>query len=118
MSSHLLSSVIGVLAYGICSTTAISTKAGSTVNIDGSYYYVPSTTVSSLRVSWDQLKIATTSGDDLIPITVMTGDFSTFDASALESIINSYSQEDDVFSTGFLQGTIHSPNRFRYKNSS
>jgi hypothetical protein len=94
-----------IAALGCASlVNAISSSAGRTVLVDGIYYYVPAMAVSSLGVSWDQLQVATSSGDDLIPMTVMTGDFSTFDSNSLTSAITKYATEDDVFSNGFLQG--------------
>jgi hypothetical protein len=105
MFSSFIDGGIAALAYATLAN-AISSSAGRTVNVDGTFYYVPATAVSSLGVSWNELKVATSSGDDLIPITVMSGDFSTFDASTLNSAIANYTAEDDVFSHGFLQGRI------------
>ncbi|KAE9362661.1 putative Glutamyl-tRNA amidotransferase subunit A [Stipitochalara longipes BDJ] len=82
---------------------AALSKSGSTVNFDGIYYYVPSNAVSKLGLSGDELAVAATPGEDLIPLTVMTGDFATFDASTFQASINNFMSEDDVFSTGFLQ---------------
>jgi hypothetical protein len=83
------------------------------VSVDGIYYYVPSISVSSLGVSGDQLEAATVSGGDLVPLTVINGNFSTLDASALKSTISSFIDKDDVFSTGFNQRHLrhsgHSP---------
>ena len=103
MFRSLLLSGIAALAF-VDIAKAVSTKAGSTVNVDGIFYYVPPTSVSSLGVSGEQVKATTVTGEDLIPLTVITGDFSTFDASALKSTISSFTSEDDVFSPGFLQG--------------
>ncbi|CAG8974786.1 hypothetical protein HYALB_00000398 [Hymenoscyphus albidus] len=100
--STFLKNAIVTLAYATVASS-LSTKAGSTVDVDGTFYYVPSTPVSSLGVSWDQLKVAATSGSDLIPTTVMTGDFSTFDSGIFNATIASFAEKDDVFSTGFLQ---------------
>lgn len=106
MFSNLLLNGITALAFAVVAN-ATSTKAGSTVEVDGTFYYVPSASVSSLSVSTQQLQAATVSGEDLIPLTVMTGDFSTFNASSLTTTIASYLAKDDVFNSGFLQG-IHS----------
>lgn len=105
MSSTFLRSAIAALAYATVAK-AVSSKAGSTVDVDGIFYYVPSTPVSSLGVSLHQLKAAADSGNDLIPATVMTGDFSTFDGSVFNSTIADFAAKDDVFSTGFLQGAF------------
>jgi hypothetical protein len=86
---------------------AASSKAGSTMNVDGIFYYVPSTPVSKLGTTSDQLKTATTNGEDLIPFTVITDNASIFSTSTMQSIVNGYTADDDVFSSGFLQGTYH-----------
>lgn len=83
---------------------ATSYKAGNTVNVDGIFYYVPVESVSKLGTSWNDLKAVASSGEDFIPMTVMEGDFSTFTAETLSSQVSSFKTEDDVFSTGFLQG--------------
>jgi hypothetical protein len=86
---------------------AASSKAGSTMDVDGIFYYVPSTPVSRLEATSDQLKTATTNGEDLIPFTVITDNASIFNTSALQSIVTSFAADDDVFSSGFLQGVWH-----------
>jgi hypothetical protein len=86
---------------------AASSKAGSTMDVDGIFYYVPSTPVSRLEATSDQLKTATTNGEDLIPFTVITDNASIFSTSTLQSIVTSFAADDDVFSSGFLQGVSH-----------
>jgi hypothetical protein len=105
MFSHVLLNGIAALAFAVV-VNAVSTKAGSTVDVDGTFYYVPPTSVSTLGVSAQRLKATTVSSEDLIPLTVMTGDFSTFNASTLKTTIDSFLLEDDVFSFGFLQGML------------
>jgi hypothetical protein len=83
---------------------AASSKAGSTMNVDGIFYYVPSTPVSKLGATSDQLKTATTNGEDLIPFTVITDSASIFSTSTLQTILSGFAADDDVFSSGFLQG--------------
>jgi hypothetical protein len=83
---------------------AASSKASSTMNVDGIFYYVPSTPVSRLGATSDQLKTATTNGEDLIPFTVITDNASIFSTTTLQSIVNGFAADDDVFSSGFLQG--------------
>ncbi len=96
---------VGVVLLGFTRlANAASYKAGTTVNVDDIFYYVPSTPISSLGVGWDQLNSAASTGEDLIPLTIMTGDFSTFDDEALQVVVEKYTAADDVFSTGFLQG--------------
>lgn len=101
------------IVFGVVGLSALASagshKAGSTVNVDDIFYYVPSTPVSSLGVAWNQLKSAITPGEDLIPLTVMSGDFATFDSRKLKEEVDKYSSSDDVFSPGFLQGQLVLP---------
>ena len=93
--------VLFALANG---ANAASRKSGSTIEVDNIYYYVPPVSVSQLALGPEQLKSAAVSGEDLIPLTVMTTNFTSFDQSALKTLIESYAAVDDVFSPGFLQG--------------
>jgi hypothetical protein len=90
---------------------AAITKSGSTVNVDGIFYYVLATSVSKLGLSSDQLKAAAAPEEDLIPLTVMRGDFATFDAGTFQTNVNTFVSGDDVFGTGFLQGMTFSIGR-------
>ncbi|KAH6672025.1 amidase signature domain-containing protein [Halenospora varia] len=99
--SNLKSSFAAVVLAVV--VDALSSKTGSTVDVNGVYYYVPSEAISSLKLSYNQLKGAFTAGEDLIPMTVMTGDFNSLDTTTLESTIARFTAQDDVFNTGFLQ---------------
>lgn len=103
MMLNILKLLLVSLGSGVLVNAAI-TKSGSTVALNGIYYYVPSTAVSTLGLGSDKLKAATTAGEDLIPLTVMTGDFATFDAGTFQTNVNTFTSKDDVFNTGFLQG--------------
>lgn len=83
---------------------ASSVKTGSTVNVDGIFYYVPTNAVSIIQASGDKLKAATTSGEDLIPLTVIPNTASAFDGPMLQAVVANYTAKDDVFNSGFLQG--------------
>ena len=97
----------GAVAFVLVNlVTAGSYKAGSTVVVNDIYYYVPSAPVSSLGVGPNQLKAATTPGEDLIPLTVMRTNLSNFDATMLREEVEKYSATDDVFNPGFLQGNL------------
>ncbi|KAF4626882.1 hypothetical protein G7Y89_g11275 [Cudoniella acicularis] len=102
MFSNLPKSCFAALAVAVVAN-GLSTKSGTILNVNGIYYYVPAVPVSSLGTSYDELKTATTPGEDLILMTVMTGDFTTFDSSALESEVASYTASDDFFNVAFLQ---------------
>jgi hypothetical protein len=103
MLSKFFLQVAGVaLAFGVLVESA-GIKTGTTVQVNGIYYFVPPNAVSKLAVSAQQLEAAS-SGEDLIPLTVVTGDVTTFDTTRMRSIVNRYIRTDDVFSLGFLQG--------------
>ena len=98
---------LGAGAFALANlVTAGSYKAGSTVVVNDVYYYVPSAPVSRLGVASNQVKAATTPGEDLIPLTVMRTNFSNFDATMLQGEVDKYSATDDVFNPGFLQGKL------------
>ncbi|KAL3418189.1 glutamyl-tRNA amidotransferase [Phlyctema vagabunda] len=99
---YIVSLLASLLASAALGNTA-SSRTGSTLNVDGVFYYVPATPVSALKASPDQLKSAATYGEDLVPLTIIETSASSFDAAALQGVISSYEQEDDVFSSGFLQ---------------
>ena len=103
MMLNLLRLLLVSLGSGVL-VGALVSKSGSTVYLDGIYYYVPASAVSKLGLSGDELAAAAAPGEGLIPMTVMTGDFATFVASTFQTSINSFMSEDDVFNTGFLQG--------------
>jgi len=102
LSNPIFSGIVALTIAVVAN--AVTIKAGSTVEVDGTFYYVPPNSVSILGVSTQQLKAATVTREDLIPLTVIRSDFRTFNASAMETTINKFLEEDDVFSTGFLQG--------------
>jgi hypothetical protein len=82
VSFGILKSLGLLLGFGALVDSAL-TKSGSIVNLDGSYCYFPTSAVWKLELSSDELKMASTLGEDLIPMSVMTGDFITFYVSTL-----------------------------------
>jgi hypothetical protein len=111
-NGSLLTAVFSILLGFATITDAVSTKIGTTVELDGIYYYVPPVAVSKLTATAGQLKSAGVSGEDLVPLTVMQGDFASFNATTMESIIDRYLISDDVFSTGFLPGMLLTAARY------
>lgn len=112
MSSRFLVVVSAILALAVMIANARSGGVGSTVEVDNIYYFVPSTPVSKLGASWDTLKAAATSGDSLIPMTVMSGDFGTFHGTAFESTVAEFTARDDVLAQVFSNVCSFLPLRF------
>ncbi|KAG4417929.1 hypothetical protein IFR04_008896 [Cadophora malorum] len=110
---------LGAGAFALANlVTAGSYKAGSTVVVNDVYYYVPSAPVSRLGVASNQIKAATTPGEDLIPLTVMRTNFSNFDETMLQGEVDKYSATDDVFNSGFLQAIYLASETSTYLNTS
>jgi len=90
----------------VATCSAIS-QTGQTVNVNGLDYFVAPTLMTIIDLSQDQIstvsKGATT---DLIPLTVIQDSSNLFTTTVFESIISNFTATDDVFNTGFLQGTI------------
>lgn len=92
---------VGLLASLV--TAAIS-KTGETVVVNGINYYVPPTSVSVIDLTAEQQASCPTGEDsELVPFTVF-GNF-VLNVAAFNSIVSNYSASDDVFNTGFLQGS-------------
>jgi hypothetical protein len=75
---------------------------GTTVSLNNVPYYIPPFAVSSIESegfraveSWDF---------DFLPITVIHTDSHSFDESDLSLLTANFTQQDDVFQIGFLQG--------------
>ncbi|KAI9368169.1 amidase signature domain-containing protein [Aspergillus egyptiacus] len=92
--SYTVAAVVSLLS--VASADAI--PKGQTIEVGGSTYYVPPTSVSTLRVK-GQLRRE----NGLVPLTVVTSDSWKFTSSDLEDIVNGYQATDDVFNTGFLE---------------
>ena len=86
--------------------TAQLLSTGSTVELGGVPYYVPSAAVLSLPTSFyvDVLAGANASDHPWIPITVVTASSKTLSIAGLKDILRSYNKNDDVWTNSFLQG--------------
>ena len=84
--------------------SAVVSGAGQTVVVNGINYYASPHPVSIIDSSAEMLSSASTSGVDLIPLTVMGDLSSSFTTSVFRSIVGNYTAADDVFNIGFLQG--------------
>ncbi|KAG4431241.1 hypothetical protein IFR05_013282 [Cadophora sp. M221] len=82
---------------------ALVSPAGHTVVVNGITYYAAPEPVSIISATADQLKAATTTGVDLIPLTVMEDTTSSFTTAVFRSLAGNYTASDDVFNIGFLQ---------------
>ena len=81
---------------------------GSTLSMNGIYYYLPSKPFSH---GYANVYTASASGSKssrlgLIPITVVNFDGATSNLAALESTLNAFSKQDDVWGDGFLSGEL------------
>jgi hypothetical protein len=76
---------------------AAITRTGSTANVNGISYYIGTEAVATIE--------SKSTGSEFVPLTVMKNSNGTFTTSSFRSLVASYSASDDVFNTGFLQGT-------------
>jgi len=108
LCSSSLSSTMGTffgLAFLVAVASATISPAGQTVVVNGISYYAAPESVSIVAATEDILSSLSSSGD-LIPLTVMEDSSSSFTTSTFRSIVGNYTATDDVFNTGFLQGSI------------
>ena len=102
MALKLVLLVLLATVGNICVTQLIST--GMTVILNDIPYYIPAAPVATIHIRPNQLN-AGTSAAGLVPLTVVETTSLTLTQSDLEAIIANYTASDDVFQTGFLEGT-------------
>ncbi|KAG0650464.1 Scytalone deHydratase Arp1 [Hyphodiscus hymeniophilus] len=83
--------------------SAVVSSSGQTVVVNGISYYASPDPVSIIDATADMLSSSSTSGVDLIPLTVMADTSSSFTTSVFRTLVGNYTASDDVFNTGFLQ---------------
>lgn len=81
---------------------------GSTLSMNGIYYYLPSKPYSH---GYNSVYATSASGSKssrlgLVPITVVNSDAATSNLAALENTLNAFSKQDDVWGDGFLSGEL------------
>ena len=97
-------SLTSALAFAALASATVS-LSGQTLIVNGLSYYVAPDAVSIISATGDMLKSASTSGVDLIPLTVLEDSTSSFTSDVFRAIVSNYTSTDDVFNLGFLQGT-------------
>lgn len=83
-------------------------NTGITLSLNGILYYLPGKPFSSGHASiyTTCASRSKTSSIGLVPITVVNSSSATVNLGALESVIDAFSQQDDVWGESFLSG-IH-----------
>jgi len=102
MVSYLRSAAVALAWVSV--TSAMVSDVGQTVVVNGITYYASPDAVSIIDATADMLETASTTGVDLIPLTVMADPTSSFTTSVFRSLVGNYTAADDVFNAGFLQG--------------
>lgn len=94
------------LLYGFITTAAGLLDNGKLATLNGINYYVGGVAVSKLSTSapfnWHWTDA------DLVPLTVIRSNATTFTSDDLEENIAKFTASDDVFGPGFLEGTSSS----------
>lgn len=102
----------GALAFAFDSVFLVNafsySETGQTITVNGINYYAPAKPVSSLT-GFSKIEIG--SNDDLLPLTVITAqpEASTFSTEFFEQTVKNFTDQDDVFNTGFLNCNSPSP---------
>jgi len=97
---------VGLLALAAVASATVS-SAGQTLVVDGISYYAAPEAVTIISATADMLTSASRGTDtDLVPLTVMVDSSRQFTTDVFRSIVSNYTALDDVFNTGFLQGTF------------
>ena len=104
MAALKSSCVAGAILAWASIASAVVSNAGKTVVVNGINYYASPDPVSIIDATADVLSSASTTGVDLIPLTVMADSTSSFTTSVFRSFVGNYTAADDVFNIGFLQG--------------
>ncbi|KAL8650720.1 MAG: hypothetical protein Q9210_003659 [Variospora velana] len=81
-------------------------NTGATLFVNGILYYLPGKSFSSGHggIYATCASGSTTSGLGLVPITVVNSSFVASDLAALETIVDTFSKQDDVWGEAFLSG--------------
>lgn len=106
MPANIKRAVVAALTL-VTAVTATISETGKTVVVNGISYYSAPDVVSIIDATADQLSHASTTGVDLIPLTVFADSSSAFTTTVFRSLVANYTASDDVYNTGFLQGTFH-----------
>lgn len=97
-----LTRALSLLALAVSASATVS-YSGETLVVNGISYYASPNPVSVISATADMLSSASTTGVDLIPLTIMEDSTASFTTSVFRSIVGNYTAADDVFNTGFLQ---------------
>lgn len=92
----------GLLSFLFSPVHSTLQSTGATEILDGLAYYVPATPVTALQGPWLPLINGATAR--FLPMTVATTEKTTYGAADLSATTAAYSQQDDVWQDGFLQG--------------
>lgn len=88
-----------------CITAYTFTPTGQTVELDGVSYYLPGSSVTTLKSSSSKkLKTAAEHAGGLIPLTVVTTNSSSYSSKDFSATVADFLATDDVYSEGFLEG--------------
>lgn len=105
--------LLAVAAAIVCEVQALLTSNGMTVTLNDIPYYVPASPIATVECDAKRLG-AITSVAGLVPLTVIETSALTFSQNDFDATVARYMASDDVFQTGFLQGT----HQFSYVQSS
>lgn len=97
--------LLAVVAAIVGEVQALLTSNGMTVTLNDIPYYIPASPIATIECDSKRLG-ASISVAGLVPLTVIQTSSLTFSQNDLDATVAKYMASDDVFQTGFLQGTV------------
>lgn len=101
---HLSVLALCATLYSTLASAQTLITTGRTLLLNDIHYYVPPTAVGKIP-EWQN----TGSFDELVPVTVINHNTTSFGSNDLEQVKEVFLRKDDVFQLGFLQGSFLSP---------
>lgn len=97
--------LLAAVAAIVGEVQALLTSNGMTVTLNDIPYYIPASPIATIECDSKRLG-ASISVAGLVPLTVIQTSSLTFSQNDFDATVAKYMASDDVFQTGFLQGTV------------
>jgi hypothetical protein len=97
--------LLAAVAAIVGEVQALLTSNGMTVTLNDISYYIPASPIATIECDSKRLG-ASISVAGLVPLTVIQTSSLTFSQHDFDATVAKYMASDDVFQTGFLQGTV------------
>lgn len=111
MSFSVIALSLVAVSFARRTPASLLTSTGSTIELGGIPYYVPSRSFASIPYTFytQALTSIESVGTPWIPVTVVKATSPTFSTTEVQSTLKTYQDTDDVWTTGFLSGPSPKP---------